>query len=725
MYSHRSITLRTAGLRAWSSSSRLQRLSNWDALIYVVVESLRLGLAEITAWSDASTWSMQSATESNLELLEAAWAVHPHSKTKQPVTRRNALDIGSPLVARMRLSQTQIPNPYGTTRGQKAPFYTFPAKARDVPYGFGTASVTTGGIISRRGVGDLKCDQAQVAVGGDLSPASYSDMVQRTLTFEPGVRTFNSSPLLFEAPVACKSGLAAFLCQHMDRGGGDVDNGVGIVLASYQMEHGSGRIALVRNNEARVKTRDLSTSFSQHIGCSLRIINIPCAYIGGNRHFRLAVYQEVQLPTVGIFFGTLRTLLDRPAGVWISLRLLSPIAPSFQGRAVQRHALTESRQFGIVPPHKATRHVLESRQDLGTGKPLEKAAERSLVGDVQDGLNAYRSCDVGVPVEHAEELSGRGETQVVFDDEAMPQHPGRVALRASALGSDQRFYDRRIIEFPKKRLQFADKQRFCDSFEYGRLKRQGCMSLCSPIGSNLARAGRWALGFNGRGRRDSNPRDRVGLPVLQTGAINHSATPPPKTLLHAPLCVLNGRELKGTSGYLCKTDGARQYGPNNCERLLDTKMQTSISEIVEYILGLDQIFLRATPLSLLTPPHTYRRFGYQSRALRRPYFIKCGTNLVNRPNGAGFRSRDDVPLALEQRTKRLYRLLLLLQIATVHPYFTNQLQAKIVGRLVAIINPGRHHSPHVTPHVAHPRIVSVLAVLACSTTTHFWATHKS
>ena len=291
-----------------------------------------------------------------------------------------------------------------------------------------------------------------------LAPAPRRDVVQRPLTFEPRKCPLDRLALPSKRLVSGKAGLESLLGQQFFATRGNIDHGVGVVLSPYQMEHCPRRVAFVRHQITRVKTGCLSSGLSQHVRCSLRVMNIARAHVRGDGKFGFAVHQQMQFPPIGVFLDALCAVLDRPSSVGVTLGCLAAIAPRLQRGAVQCHTLPKPRYLRILSAYQIPGHVLHSRQELRRRQPFEEPRERGFVGDVGP-VKAARPGDERVVGQRPDEFARRTQAHRVFRDEGTPKCLGGVSFGATACGAGELLKESRVVKVRKESLKLSDDRR--------------------------------------------------------------------------------------------------------------------------------------------------------------------------------------------------------------------------------------------------------------------------
>lgn len=129
-------------------------------------------------------------------------------------------------------------------------------------------------------------------------------MVQRPLAFKPGERSLHGLTLGSKGLVPWEASLIPFLGQQLPAIDWNVSHGISVVLAPYQMEHCSRRVAFVCHQKTWVKTGGLASSLSQHIRCSFGVVNVASAHVRTYGKLGFAVDEQMQLPAVGVKYAT-------------------------------------------------------------------------------------------------------------------------------------------------------------------------------------------------------------------------------------------------------------------------------------------------------------------------------------------------------------------------------------------------------------------------------------
>ena len=297
--------------------------------------------------------------------------------------------------------------------------------------------------------------KSQVAVCRDLADALRRDIVQRPVSFQKRKCPFHRYSLTIKGLPT--NGVLPYpeSFHELVMGGVDLHDRLRPVEVLHELEEASTRIAFICHQIAGQEPRVCDSGLSQNVGCSLRVMDVARTDIGGNRKLRLAVNKQMQLPTQGKLSLAVGVLLDRPTGLSVSRSRLASVHPTFQGRAVQSHPLSEARDVSIVAAHQAARHIFQQRK-RASGELGKEAAKCSLVRDGLWGLDAASSGDERIVTESAYHRLGRWQAEVVLDQEATPENVGGMALRASANRAYESFKKWGIVEVIKEGLKLCN-----------------------------------------------------------------------------------------------------------------------------------------------------------------------------------------------------------------------------------------------------------------------------
>jgi len=303
--------------------------------------------------------------------------------------------------------------------------------------------------LSMRSITRLHRNKGQVAMSSNLTQPPHSNMVQGALTFKPRKRTLYRSPLGIQSLPLWRLLLIAHFSEKLLVGFVYLDNRIGSILLSYQLEQRPTGIPLVgydvpRTN-AGTKVPLRKPSLRKQVGCPLRIMDIASTDIGRDRQFVFAVHQQMQFIPVGEFLPTMRALFDRPPGFSVGLDGFATVAPSLQRRTIQRNPFTESRQFGVVSSHQRARDILEPSKGSEFCQLCEEPAERGLVrNSIRDVYTASLG-NKGVPFKFTDECSSRFKTKNVLDNKTSPEGFYRMPFGSTTKRTSESSQKRRFI----------------------------------------------------------------------------------------------------------------------------------------------------------------------------------------------------------------------------------------------------------------------------------------
>ena len=221
-----------------------------------------------------------------------------------------------------------------------------------------------------------------------------------------------------------------------------------------QIENLSARIPGISHHIRRTELTRRKPSFPQHVRCPLGIMDVTRTNVGCDWQFVLTVNQQMQLPAISQFFGALSSHLDRPTRLWVGLWGLTPIAPTFQRRAIQCDPFAKPRQGFVVFARQGPRHVFNPWQ--GLGELPEEPTEGGFMGDVGRRCDATGFSNERVIVQSPNHRCGGRMAKRVLHYEATPEGFDRVPFRATANGALQGCQKGRILKRIKDRLEFGN-----------------------------------------------------------------------------------------------------------------------------------------------------------------------------------------------------------------------------------------------------------------------------
>lgn len=296
---------------------------------------------------------------------------------------------------------------------------------------------------------------------GNTAQAPNFDVVKRMLSLQTRKRTFHCRSLFVDSlPLNGFHGRRKPLYQSFV-GRVNVYDGLGEVLPCNQRDQSPSRIALVCHDVLRMKLAGDEPRFAKNVGRSAGIMDISCAYVRGNRHFRLAVNEQVKFPAECKFLlMPLCTTLDAPISFGIDLLAFVPIRPCFERGAVQSGKLTERWQTSVMLAYQFTGNVLNQVQVTPVSQTVEESAKGGLVGDSLDRVDSTDLSDKRVAFEFPNQSSRRRDTERIPNEQASPEDFDRVAFWSSANLSSESIQQGRIFEIPKESFEFSNGGRY-------------------------------------------------------------------------------------------------------------------------------------------------------------------------------------------------------------------------------------------------------------------------
>ena len=251
----------------------------------------------------------------------------------------------------------------------------------------------------------------------NFSLTASRNVVQRTLTFEPGERKLYGLPLLAQGlSFRCVEDLSIG-CPELLVMAGDVHYWDSPVLAFDMAHELPTSIASVSHEVSGMEPLIGHAALPERVSGSCHIMNVPRADMRADGQFRFAVNDEMQLPAINKLLRPLCAFLNAPSRFGVGFGVFTAIRPSLQSRGVESYTFAEPRQCIIMLSNKASRDIFNAMQILRRCQSLVEPRERGLVGNIIGRSNATSLSNERIVLKHPDHCVRGSQAEHVFGNE--------------------------------------------------------------------------------------------------------------------------------------------------------------------------------------------------------------------------------------------------------------------------------------------------------------------
>ena len=266
----------------------------------------------------------------------------------------------------------------------------------------------------------------------NFSLTASRNVVQRTLTFEPGERKLYGLPLLAQGlSFRCVEDLSIG-CPELLVMAGDVHYWDSPVLAFDMAHELPTSIASVSHEVSGMEPLIGHPALPERVSGPCHIMNIARAHMRSDGQLTLAVHYQMQLPAINKLFRSLCTLLNTPSRFGVSFGVFTAVRPSPQSRGIEGYTFAESRQHFVMLSNKLPRDVLNKVQILRRCQPLVETRERGLVGNGIGRINPTYLSNKRVVLKSTNHRVRGSQAKHMLGNEAAPEGSDRMAFRAAS-----------------------------------------------------------------------------------------------------------------------------------------------------------------------------------------------------------------------------------------------------------------------------------------------------
>ena len=293
----------------------------------------------------------------------------------------------------------------------------------------------------------------------NLSMTPYRDMVEGPLPLEAAKHALNGLTLSVESPELRRRLEACVLGNETLMTPVELHHGRRAILAFNKVDEVLAGVPRIGHDISGPEPLIASAGIPESMGRPLAVVDIPSADVNTDGQLVLAIGHQVQLIAVGNLLGALGSYFDGPPCLLVGLPLSRSVAPCLQCSRVHCHPVTEAREFLVMLPHKRSGDFSKQRQVVATSEFGKEPAERGLMGYFIWGFNPTGSSYEWVVTQRPYQGGCRGQAEVVFGQEAMPENADGVPFGSTSCRALQGSQEGGIIEAGKEGLKCLNERR--------------------------------------------------------------------------------------------------------------------------------------------------------------------------------------------------------------------------------------------------------------------------